>query len=78
MGNMISIEKNKLNKSYRLHSFLSIYDKFITQRNITDSEISRLIFVEDYINSHKFNIYDDSYKKLLIRDLEKYYPFFHI
>ncbi len=78
MGNIISVERNKLNKNYRLHSFLSIYDKFITQRNITDSEISRLIFVEDYINTHKFNIYDESYKKLLIKDLEKYYPFFHI
>lgn len=67
-------ERNRTN--HRLNRFLLTYHMFLNEKLLTDSDFSRLIFVEEYIKSLKFKLYDESSKIQLINNLEKFYPNF--
>lgn len=67
-------DRNRSN--YRMHRFLTTYHMFLKDKLLTDSDFSRLIFVDEYIQSLKFKLYDESSKEQLINDIEKFYPNF--
>ncbi len=67
-------ERNRTN--HRLNRFLLTYHMFLNEKLLTDSDFSRLIFVDEYIQSLKFKLYDESSKEQLINDIEKFYPNF--
>ena len=75
MGKAFNVrDRNRTN--YRMHRFLMTYHMFLNNKLLTDSDFSRLIFVDEYIQSLKFKIYDESSKEQLINDIEKFYPTF--
>ena len=75
MGKAFNVrDRNRTN--YRMHRFLMTYHMFLNDKLLTDSDFSRLIFVDEYIQSLKFKIYDESSKEQLINDIEKFYPNF--
>ncbi|WP_151974902.1 hypothetical protein [Acinetobacter junii] len=67
-------ERNRTN--HRLNTFLLTYHMFLNEKSLKDSDFSRLIFVEEYIKSLKFKLYDENSKIQLINNLEKFYPNF--
>ena len=67
-------DRNRTN--YRMHRFLATYHMFLNDKLLTDSDFSRLIFVDEYIQSLKFKLYDESSKEQLLNDLKKFYPTF--
>lgn len=61
-------------KNHRINSLVSNYKSFLAERNLENCELSRIFFVEHYINSLKFNIYDEDSKLKLSKEIEKFYP----
>ena len=73
MGNKISESRKKRSIGFRLNYLISAYQKFLMEKNLLNTEINRMIFVENYISSLKLNIYDEFSKHQLIKDLNIFY-----
>ncbi|MGR0304227.1 hypothetical protein [Acinetobacter beijerinckii] len=74
MQNRLRRLNNFNGKNQRIKSLVINYKYFLAERNLENCELSRMIFVENYINTLKFNIYDDDSKMKLSKEIEKLYP----
>jgi hypothetical protein len=74
MQNRLRRLNNFNGKNQRIKSLVINYKYFLVERNLENCELSRMIFVENYINTLKFNIYDDDSKMKLSKEIEKFYP----
>lgn len=69
MQNRLRRLNNFNGKNQRIKSLVINYKYFLAERNLENCELSRMIFVENYINALKFNIYDDDSKMKLSKEI---------
>ncbi|MCI3880589.1 hypothetical protein [Acinetobacter higginsii] len=75
MQNKVSTIRDQKPLNHRLNVLLSAYQAFLVAKGLVNSEFSRLIFVDNYTQTLKFNLYDDELKKQLIDELERFSSF---
>ncbi|WP_335953858.1 hypothetical protein [Acinetobacter higginsii] len=75
MQNKVPTVRDQKPLNHRLNVLLSAYQAFLVAKGLVNSEFSRLIFVDNYTQTLKFNLYDDELKKQLIDELERFSSF---
>ncbi|ENX52572.1 MULTISPECIES: hypothetical protein [Acinetobacter] len=75
MQNKVPTIRDQKPLNHRLNVLLSAYQAFLVAKGLVNSEFSRLIFVDNYTQTLKFNLYDDELKKQLIDELERFSSF---
>lgn len=75
MQNKVPTIRDQKPLNHRLNVLLSAYQTFLVAKGLVNSEFSRLIFVDNYTQTLKFNLYDDELKKQLIDELERFSSF---